>query len=159
MSKCNLSGRSDYYAHPCHLHFFISSSYNLVYMPADRQKDTIKTSPGSQSDIVRDNIPKTDIILFLDNQSIRTNPFGQNISGDQFYRRAERISAAIHLLTAHIPANEPVRVIIRTQSMQLLDLAISLRGTLRASSSEPLKKTQGCIRRLISLSEILSVSG
>lgn len=128
-------------------------------MPADRQKDTLKTSPANPLDSVKDNTPKTDIVTFLDSQTIRTNPFGQNISGEHFYKRAERISAAIHLITTHVPAEEAVRDQLRKESVRLLDLALELRGTLRAPASESLKKTQSSIRKLISLAQILSVSG
>ena len=128
-------------------------------MPEGPQKDIIKTASGNRTDNPKDISSKSDIVSFLDNQNIRTNPFGQNISGEHFYRRSERISAAIHLLTAHVFPEEPVRNAIRTESMQLLDFALLLRGVLRVSSSELLKKTQGSIRKIISLAEILSVAG
>ena len=128
-------------------------------MPEDRQKETIRTTSGHSTQIHKDVSAKSDIVQFLERQTIRTNPFGHNVSGEHLYRRVERISAAIYLLTSHIPTDEPVREIIRKQSIELIDLALSLRGTLRVLTSETLKDTQAMIRKLISLSEILTVGG
>lgn len=123
----------------------------------DPQKDAIRTDSSSEA-IVKDNVHKTDIGLFLD-QTLRTNPFGHNLSGEHVYRRAERAAAALHLVTNHIAADEPVRGLVRKESITLLHLSLGLRSELRAHGSELFKRTRASIRKLISLVRLLGVSG
>ena len=67
---------------------------------------------------------KTDIqksnplVRFFDKQTVRTNPFGANQSADRAYRRAERLVAALFLVTNHISADEPIRVSIRSGALR-----------------------------------------
>lgn len=122
----------------------------------EHQKEVIRTDSSSETHVT--DAYKTDIGIFLD-QTLRTNPFGHNLSGGHVYKRAERIAAAIHLLTAHIPSDEPVRERVREESITLLHLALELRSELRALGSEIFKKTQASIRTLISLARLLGISG
>lgn len=103
---------------------------------------------------------KTDSISrFIDGHSVRTNPFGDNKSGDRAYRRAERIAAAIHLLTNHIESDEPVCISIREGAVDLLKQMLELRSEMRAPQSSLFSGAQVQIRHLISLVRILTVSG
>lgn len=107
------------------------------------------------------NIQKSDHLpKFLDSvRTVRTNPFGENRSGDRAYRRAERLVAAIHLLTNHIPADEPLRRSVRVESLTLLSDAIELRDEMRALESHKIHVFQARIRHLISILRILAVAG
>lgn len=107
------------------------------------------------------NIQKSDHLpRFLDGvRSVRTNPFGENKAGDRAYRRAERLVAAIHLLTNHIPAEEPLRRSVRTGSLTLLSDVMELRDEMRALESYKIHAFQVSIRHLISMLRILAVAG
>lgn len=110
-------------------------------------------------DDVKDVAKKDHIARFLDSTTIRTSAFGQNVSGERAYRRAERIAAAIHLLTNHVPADEPVRSSSRHTSIALLSSILKLRNEMRSSESQALNNTEALIRKLMSLVRILSVTG
>lgn len=110
-------------------------------------------------DIIKDTRRATDFAKFLDNESVRTNPFGQNLSGEQAYRRAERLAAALHLLTNHVRDDEPARSRARLLGHELLASVLLLRDGFRASGGIQVKKTQTIIRELISLVKILAISG
>lgn len=130
-------------------------------MPSDRvdpQKESSRTAHQESPVSVKDTKRQTDIVLFLE-QELRTNPFGQNISGDHVYKRCERIAAAFHLLTSHIPSDEPLRGQAREECLQLFKLALGLRDELRAAGSENVKKMLSSIRKLISLARLLGIAG
>jgi phage tail sheath protein FI len=106
------------------------------------------------------DIQKTDSISrFIDGHAVRTNPFGENRAGDRAYRRAERISAAVHLLTNHIDSKEPVCAAIRAGAVELLRRMMELRSEMRSAQSSGFTAAQAQIRHLISLVRILAVSG
>ncbi len=96
---------------------------------------------------------------FFDSQNVRLNPFGDNRAADRAYRRAERISAAIHLLTNHIDSDEPVRHAVRTESVALLGSMLNVRDDMRASNSGGVVAVVSSIRHLISLVRMLAISG
>ncbi|MDO8469872.1 MAG: hypothetical protein Q7S84_02510 [bacterium] len=107
---------------------------------------------------------KTDIqksnplVRFFDKQTVRTNPFGTNQSADRAYRRAERLAAALFLVTNHIPADEPLRVAIRSGAVRLLENVLSLRNEMR-TESENVVACRASIRNEISLVRVLAVAG
>lgn len=106
------------------------------------------------------NQQKTDSLSrFIDNQTIRTSPFGDNRIGERAYRRAERLVAALHLITNHISAGEPVRVATRQRGLELLTEFLDLRDKMRASASPDFTAVQASIRNLISLIRMLTVAG
>lgn len=106
------------------------------------------------------DIKKTDYLAaFLDNKIIRTRPFGPNKLGEKAYDRVEKIVAALHLLTSHIQADEPLRQLARKTGLQLLNNLLLLRDEMRVSNSSKIKNTRSSIRELISLLRILAVSG
>lgn len=110
-------------------------------------------------DEITDPAKKDQISRFLDNRTLRVQPFGPNVSADRAYRRAERIVAAIHLVTNHISGDEPARGLSRRSSLDLLSSMLPLRDEMRSPESVPLKRTRALIRKLISLVRILSVAG
>ncbi len=110
----------------------------------DDQKDIQKT----------ENLGK-----FFDSQNVRVSPFGDNRAADRAYRRAERIAAAVHLLTNHIDENEPVRHAARKESMSLLAAMLGVRDDMRASNSSGVVSVISSIRHNISLVRMLAISG
>jgi len=96
---------------------------------------------------------------YFDNRPLRTDPFFGNIIAEDGYKRAERISAAIHLMTSHIENSEPLKYSLRSESILLLDCALLIQGELRAAASEHVRKMQGSIRKLISLVSLAGVAG
>lgn len=110
-------------------------------------------------DSIKDTRGVQEVSKLLDNQQLKTNPFGQNVSGEQAYRRAERIATALHLLTNHIPDDEPARSHARGLSREMLSIILSLRDGFRASGGVKIRSAHACIRELISLIKILAISG
>lgn len=96
----------------------------------------------------------SELATLLEADSVKTNPFGSNINADRLFRRAEALVSALHLVTAHIASDEPVRNEVRRWALQLLSDTLSLRDTLRTSSRE-VGDVQKDIRELIALSRVL----
>lgn len=128
-------------------------------MPKGHEKDSSKTSQSNSIDLVKDGREVTNILNILDNTSIRTNPFGANITGDNSYRRAERISAVLHLITNHVPDDEPLRTLIRSGGLDLLDQILELRTGFRTPASEKGQATLAAIRALVSRVRLLAIAG
>lgn len=106
------------------------------------------------------DIKKTDqLAKFLDDQSVRIRPFGRNLSGERAYARAERIVAALYLLSSHIPANEPTRLVVRDLGLQLLKSLISLKEEMRNANSEAAAAVFSLLRELISVIRLQAISG
>ncbi|RJQ34787.1 hypothetical protein C4568_01935 [Candidatus Parcubacteria bacterium] len=102
---------------------------------------------------------KTDIFSkFLDNP-VATNPFGRNRSGDRMYRRAERLIAAVFLMTNHVPTDEPLRIESRRVATSILQKALACRDELRSSTSPALLEFQVAVRHLISLTRLMVFGG
>lgn len=95
----------------------------------------------------------------LDFDAGRTTPFGKNTLGDNAYRRAERIAAAIHLLTDHISEEEPLRTEVRRLSTDMLSSILELRRGFRSSGGEAIATAQAQISHIVSLLRILTVVG
>lgn len=128
-------------------------------MPKGHEKEPSKTPHESSIESVKDAKDVSNILHILDSQVIRTNPFGANVTGDNSYRRAERISAALHLVTNHVPASEPLRTAIRREGLRLLNLLLELRTGFRAPASEKGQETLAVIRELVSHIRMLAVAG
>ena len=107
------------------------------------------------------DIQKTESPLapFFDERPLRTDPFGNNNSAERLYRRAERLGAALHLLTNHIPSEEPARTLVRESGLNIIHNALALRDGLRAEGSRHLDVFRASIRYSISLTRMLAVSG
>ncbi|MDO8522654.1 MAG: hypothetical protein Q7S08_05245 [bacterium] len=110
-------------------------------------------------DEIRDTRRSDLLSKFLDGHIVRTSPFGRNASGEKSYRRAERLVAALHLLTSHVREDEPVRRSIRVTAIKLLSDILALRDEMRISNSSKIRSAQSTIRELISLVRMLGVSG
>ena len=128
-------------------------------MPKGHEKEVSKTPTSPSTDSIRDTRDASNVLLILDSQTIKTTPFGANVSGENSYRRAERISAALHLITNHVPDTEPLRSVIRTKGLELLSFILELRSGFRAPASEKGQAALAAIRELISLVRLLAVSG
>ncbi len=109
----------------------------------DGQKDIQKTGP----------LPS-----FFDTSAVRTNPFGANQSAHRAYRRAERVTAALYLVTNHISPDEPLRATIRSEAVSLFEKILLLRDDMRATDSPNVSACRVSIRHLISLVRMLSVA-
>jgi len=114
---------------------------------------------GTLSELNKDKRDVAIALSVLDNTIIRTNPFGANISGENSYKRAERICAAVHLITNHVPETEPLRTRTRTSGLELLECLLELRSGFRAPGSEKGQTTIALIRKLMSEVRLLAVAG
>jgi hypothetical protein len=95
----------------------------------------------------------------VDARRILTDPFGENKMGARVYRRAERLTLAIYLITNHIPEEEPIRKSIRDTSGRFLREVLDVRSEMRSLQSSKVQQVKATIRELISLMRILAVSG
>ncbi|HVM73303.1 MAG TPA: hypothetical protein VMU13_00260 [Candidatus Paceibacterota bacterium] len=108
----------------------------------------------------RKDIKRTENIShFVDKQTIKTHPFGENKMGERAYRRAERLVAALYLLTNHIPSDEPIRRIVREQAASILLEILAARDQMRTAGSLKIQLIGASIRHVISLTRILAVAG
>lgn len=128
-------------------------------MPKGHEREVSRTTSNPVTESIKDTKDVSNVLLILDSIAIRTNPFGANVSGDNSYRRAERISAALHLVTNHVPENEPLRYILRDKGLELLSFILELRAGFRGPASEKGQAALASIRELISLVRLLAVSG
>lgn len=128
-------------------------------MPKGHERESSRTSSNSVPESIKDAQDVSNVLLILDSLAIRTNPFGANVSGENSYRRAERISAALHLVTNHVPENEPLRSVLRNKGLELLSVIIELRSGFRGPASEKGQSALASIRELISLVRLLAVAG
>lgn len=131
----------------------------LRNMPKGHEKEPYRTSQNSAVDNVKDSKDVTNVLHILDSYQIRTNPFGANVAGDNSYRRAERIGAALHLITNHVPETEPLRLSIREGALRLMSVILELRSGFRAPASERGQAALADIRILVSHIRLLAVAG
>ncbi|OGG58617.1 hypothetical protein A2765_02750 [Candidatus Kaiserbacteria bacterium RIFCSPHIGHO2_01_FULL_56_24] len=128
-------------------------------MPKGHEKEVSKTPTSSVTESIKDTRDVSNVLLILDSIVIKTNPFGANISGENSYKRAERISAALHLVTNNVPEDEPLRATIRHKGLDLLSIILELRSGFHGAASEKGQAALAIIRELISLARLLAVSG
>lgn len=106
------------------------------------------------------NSDKVSLMLnVLDLEAGMGTPFGKNTLGDNAYRRAERIAAAVHLLTDHISETEPLRMEVRRVATNLLNSVLELRRGFRSSGGEALSSVQAEVTHIVSLVRLLTVVG
>ncbi|RJR13592.1 hypothetical protein C4585_01800 [Candidatus Parcubacteria bacterium] len=105
------------------------------------------------------DIQRTDNLSHFLQYNVRINPFGQNVSAERMYRRAERAILALHLLTNHIPKDEPGRIEGRKVGFTVLSSIVKLSEEMRAPTSTAFQHTQESIRRLISIVRTYSTDG
>lgn len=87
-------------------------------------------------------------------QSVKTNPFNNDASASRRYGRAERIVAALYLVTNHMPAQEPSRIAVRTSADTLL---VSLLDPSAGNSG--VNTSMSLVRHLISLLRVMLIAG
>ena len=120
---------------------------------------TKRTYKGKAMDDIH-NAQRGDVLAkFIDSQSIHTDPFGENRVGERAYRRAERIVAGLHLITSHVAVDEPLRIRIRSEGLELLTHALQLRDELRSIESTRVGAFHASIRYLITLVRLLTAGG
>lgn len=128
-------------------------------MPKGQEKDVQKTMQSPVPDSSKDTRDVSNVLSILDSHPIKTAPFGANVSGENSYKRAERISAALHLITGHVEESEPLRRLTREKALELLTLILDMRSGLRAPASEKGQAVLARIRELISCVRLLAISG
>ncbi|MCR4325367.1 MAG: hypothetical protein NUV59_00990, partial [Patescibacteria group bacterium] len=96
---------------------------------------------------------------FFSHGTVRTNPFGENRSAARTYERCERISAALYLLTSHLPEEDTLKCSARSHAVSLMDAALTLRDEMRSLGSSAIVSFRAEVRLLISLVRMLAVSG
>lgn len=110
-------------------------------------------------DLQKDTSKSEGLVKFVDSQSTKTNPFGDNRVGERAYRRAERICAALFVLTGHVSDTEPLRIRARGLSLDLLERVLAVRSEMRSLNSTHATELKASIRELISVCRMLAVSG
>lgn len=118
-----------------------------------------KTTQSPVPEFSKDTRDVSNVLSILDAHPIKTAPFGANVSGENSYKRAERISAALHLITSHVEETEPLRRLTREKALELLTLILDMRSGLRAPASEKGQVVLARIRELISCVRLLAISG
>jgi len=108
---------------------------------------------------IKDTQRTDSISRFLDAHPVRTNPFGDNRAAERAYRRAERLAAALYLLTNHIPENDRAREETRRKANELLEHVLCLRDEMRSPQSPAIRSTTITARHLISLVRMLTIAG
>lgn len=120
-------------------------------------KDILQTYISHIMDDMRDT--RGSMFSKLLDSVVHTNPFGKNRLGDRMYRRAERLTAAVFLMTNHIPPDESLKIEVRKSSSLLLQKALACRHGMRSSTSVAVEEFQVSVRHLISLIRLLVFSG
>lgn len=128
-------------------------------MPKGHIKEALETQRPQDNSIARNVKDVSNALSILEDHRVQTNPFGGNVSGENSYRRAERIASALHLVTNHIADHEPLRASIRSLGVRLLERMLELRSGFRVSTSERGQSVLAEIREGISLVRLLAISG
>jgi hypothetical protein len=106
------------------------------------------------------DLQKTDgAVKFLDYQTLKSSPFGDNRVGERVYRRAERLASAIVLLTNHIDDMEPLKAEARKSVLEILNSILAIRDEMRSTNSPQANDLKMAVRRSISLVRLLGISG
>src|SRR6185369_7556411 len=98
-------------------------------------------------------------IKFLDYQTLKSSPFGDNRVGERVYRRAERIASAIVLLTNHIEDSESLKTEARKSAVDILTYILGIRDEMRSPNSPEVNNLKMSVRKAISMVRLLGVSG
>jgi hypothetical protein len=106
------------------------------------------------------NIKDTERTSSISFPNTHSNPFGHNISGDKAYRRAERIVAALYILTKHVSDTEPLYMHVRSSGHALLKDILKLRTGFRVDpDAADISQLHARVREMISFTQLLSVAG
>src|SRR4051812_24852092 len=97
------------------------------------------------------DLQKTDgAIKFLDYQTLKSSPFGDNRVGERVYRRAERLASAIVLLTNHVADREPLKFEARQDVLKILSNVLAIRDEMRSPNSPEVNSLKMSVRKVIS---------
>ena len=110
-------------------------------------------------DTIKDITQRDQVSRILAIKQSKTNPFGANVSGERVYRRVERLVAALHLLTAHVPERESSRMRLRELGVGLFSQVLAIRDEMRAPESSASQAIFKSIREVASLVQVLCASG
>src|SRR5437773_580589 len=99
------------------------------------------------------------VVKFLDYQTLKSNPFGDNRVGERVYRRAERLASAIILLTNHIDSSDSLRREVRESILEILSYILAVRDEMRAQNSPQVTDLKMSVRKTISIIRLLAISG
>jgi hypothetical protein len=106
------------------------------------------------------DLQKTDgAIKFLDYQTLKSNPFGDNRVGERMYRRAERLASAVVLLTNHIQDTDPLKQDARRSVLDVLSKILAVRDEMRSPNSADVNDLKMSVRKVISVVRLLGVAG
>jgi hypothetical protein len=98
-------------------------------------------------------------VKFLDYQTLKSSPFGDNRVGERVYRRAERLASAVVLLTNHIESNDPLRLEARRSVMDILTKILGIRDEMRSPNSVHISDLKISVRKMISVIRLLGIGG
>ena len=101
--------------------------------------------------------PEKDMTVF--SNETKTDPFGHNVSSARAYARAERIAAAIYLLTRSVPESESLKALARDRSHTLIQLVLKLKDGFRNVQNESVRDVEACVREMVSVMRLLALSG
>lgn len=99
------------------------------------------------------------VVKFLDYQTLKSSPFGDNRVGERVYRRAERLASAIVLLTNHLNDSNPLKNEARKSALEILSNVLNVRDEMRSSNSSEVNDLKSSVRKLISIVRLLGVGG
>lgn len=88
----------------------------------------------------------------------KTNPSVSNYNGNKIYRRAERISAVLYLLTRPLPNPDPLKTRVREEALALLSMSLEVKDMLR-SRAEVKDKITVCAHEIMSMLRYAVIAG
>lgn len=86
-------------------------------------------------------------------------PFGNNKAMSFIYKKVEKLTIAIHLVTNTVPENEPVRTRLRNITLAFLSDILVLKDGFRAGGPERTNSLLALLVEIISLLEVANASG
>ena len=109
--------------------------------------DTRKTNSSTEA-----------LVQFVDGHDSHVTAFGDNRAAERLYRKVERVVAAVHVLTSHISAEEPLRREIRAVSVSILAALLEMRDDMRNAHASSTKAFELAMRHLETLVRLAAVS-
>lgn len=100
---------------------------------------------------------RRDIAIFAKDTSV--NPFGQSISSGRAYARAERIAAAIYLITNNVSENDSMRHRARDVAYSLVQSSVRLSTGFRGEDHPIVQEIAVHARELITILRLMLLSG
>jgi hypothetical protein len=98
-------------------------------------------------------------VKFIDYQTLKSSPFGENRVGERVYRRAERLASAVVLLTNHVDDREPLKRDARQSVLNMLSDILAIRDEMRSPNSPHTNSLKMSVRKVISVIRLLGIAG